>query len=265
MPYQERWTSMRTICLMNHKGGVGKTTSAVNLAAGLSRKEKKVLLIDLDPQSNVGVSLNFQGENTIYDALTGKVPIEGCITPLAKNFDIIYSRENLTKAEYYLSQQPNSTMILKKLLAKIQGYDYLLIDCPPSLGILNQSVLSFCKEIFIPTSTDFLGMDALLKMEKVIHEINKSYGSDIRITKIIPTLYDQRSRICKSTLQDIKGKFKGLVSTPIRSNSKLKEAPKYGKSIFSYAKSSPGAKDYAQVVDEILEMGSLRVTEEVVA
>ncbi|MFH1275948.1 MAG: ParA family protein [Candidatus Woesearchaeota archaeon] len=256
---------MRTICIMNHKGGVGKTTSAVNLAAGLSRKDKKVLLIDLDPQSNISVSLKIKSEKTLYDALIGNVPINDCVLNLAKNFDVIVSKENLTKAEFYLSQQQNSTLILKNLLSKISGYDFMLIDCPPSLGILNQNVLSFCKEIFIPTSTDYLGFDALVKMELVVDEINKNYHHDIKITKIIPTLYDKRNKICKTTLEEIKDSFNGVVSIPIRTNSKLREAPKYGKSIFSHARSSPGAKDYEALVDEVIEMGSLRITEEVIA
>ena len=255
---------MRIICIMNHKGGVGKTTSAVNLAAGLSRKDKKVLLIDLDSQSNVGVSLRINSEYTLYDALTGKIPVENCIMNLAKNFDVIISKENLTKAEFYLSQQQNANLILKKMLEHVSGYDFMLIDCPPSLGILNQNVLAFCKEVFIPTSTDYLGYDALMKMEKVVEEINKNYRHDLRITKVIPTLFDRRNKVCKQTLEDMKSHFNGVVSVPIRTNSKVREAPKYGKSIFNHAKSSSGADDYQQLVNEVLEMGSLRVTEEIV-
>ena len=255
---------MRTICIMNHKGGVGKTTTAVNLAAGLSRKDKKVLLLDLDPQSNVGVSLKLQPPYSLYDALTGKVPLTSCIQQLATNFDVITSRENLTKAEYYLSQQGNGQMLLKQMLSSLQGYDFLLIDCPPSLGILNQNAMAFCQEIFIPTSTDYLGFDALQKMQTVVTEINRNYRHGLRITRVIPTLFDKRSKMSKDTLREMQHLFGDAVTSPIRHNTKLKEAPKFGKSIFSYAPSSSGAEDYAKVVEEIL-MASPLAVEEVVA
>lgn len=255
---------MRTICLMNHKGGVGKTTTAINLAAGLSRKDQKVLLLDLDPQSNVGVSLHIQPPYSVYDALTGKVPLSSCIQNVATNFDAISSKENLTKAEYYLSQQGNAPMVLKNLLGKLSGYDFLLIDCAPSLGLLNQNAMSFCKEIFIPTSTDYLGFDALRKMQLVVAEINRTYQHGLRITKVIPTLHDRRSKMSKETLNSMRELFGDVVSPPIHHTTKLKEAPKAGKSIFSYAPSSSGAEDYGKLVDSVLDMGTSAVIEEAV-
>ncbi len=245
---------MRKICVINYKGGVGKTTTAVNLAAGLSRFDKKVLLIDLDPQGNVNVSLDIEADYTLYDALTGKVAIQRCIVEMAKNFDVMTSNETLVKAEHYLSTQLNSKLLLKELLSNIKGYDYIIVDCPPSLGILNQNVLAFADEAFVPTSSDFLGFDALKKMEKIVTKINESYGGNVKITKVIPTLYDKRNKICKETLAEISSMYNGQTSVPIRNNSKLKEAPKYRKSIFSYARSSPGAKDYGALVEEVLAM-----------
>ena len=145
-----RGVIMRTICVINQKGGVGKTTTAINMAAGLSRNDKNVLLIDLDPQGNIEASLNIKAEYDIYDALTDKQDIWNCISNVAKNFDVITSKENLVKAEYYLASQENSTMLLKTILSKIGNYDYIIIDCPPSLGLLNQNALAFCKEAFVP-------------------------------------------------------------------------------------------------------------------
>ena len=249
---------MRTICIMNHKGGVAKTTTAINLAAGLSRKQQKVLLIDLDPQGNIDLSLQARAQYNIYDAMTGKVPLQQCIVHLAQNFDVISSTESLTKAEYYLYNSKDK-LLLKELLGTISGYDYLLIDCPPSLGIVNQSLLAFCKEVFVPTSADFLGMDALKKMKVIVQKINETYGSHCRITKVIPTMYDKRSKLCRQTLEEIKTEFNGIASTPIRINTKVKEAPKHGKSIFSYAKNSSGAEDYGKVVEEISAMHEISV------
>ncbi|MBU0470674.1 MAG: ParA family protein [Nanoarchaeota archaeon] len=256
---------MRTICVINQKGGVGKTTTAVNLAAGLSRSNKRVLLIDLDPQGNVFTSLKIRQQYDMYDALVGRQNILNCISTVAKNFDVITSKETLVKAEYYLATQDNSRMLLKNLLSKINNYDYILVDCPPSLGLLNQNAMAFCKEAFIPSSTDPLGYDALKKMGAIVNEINNTYNHDIKITKIVPTLFDKRNKICKEILVEMKEEFSRLVSTPIRMNSKVKEAPKYGKSIFSYAKSSPGAKDYGKLVEEVLDMGSIRVVQEMIA
>ncbi|MBW2967141.1 ParA family protein [Candidatus Woesearchaeota archaeon] len=245
---------MRPICIMNHKGGVGKTTTAINLAAGLSREGRKVLLLDLDPQGNIDLSLRVGARNNLFDAMKGDVMLSDCIVNVAKNFDIISSTETLTKAEYYLYKNEENKMLLRRMLSTINGYDYLLIDCPPSLGILNQNVLAFVKEVFVPTSTDFLGHDALKKMKSVVMKINESYGNNCEITKVIPTLFDKRNRICKDTLVEIKDEWNGTASEPIRMNSKLKEAPKKGKSIFKYARSSPGAKDYGKLVEEVLSM-----------
>jgi len=250
---------MRTICIYNHKGGVGKTTTSINLAAGLSRQGKRVLLVDLDPQGNIDVSLRLKAEFDIYEAMTGKIPIQRCIVNVATNFDVVTSRETLTKAEYYLSSQSNSKLVLKDLLGSIMGYDYMLIDCPPSLGILNQNVLAFCREAFVTVSTDFLGYDALRKMQEIMNKINQTYGNNIRVTKVIPTLYDRIILICIDTLKEIKMMFPSITSTPIRYNSKLKEAPKFGQSIFKYAKSSIGAKDYEQLVNEVLAMEKIAV------
>ncbi|MEA3430839.1 MAG: ParA family protein [Nanoarchaeota archaeon] len=244
---------MRTICIFNHKGGVGKTTTAINLAAGLSRKDKKVLLVDLDPQGNIDLALRAGVKNNFYDVMRGNSEINDVIVNIATNFDVIGSTESLAKVEYYLANQEGLADTFKDMLSKISGYDFMIVDCPPSLGILNQNVLSFCDELFVPVSTDYLGYDALMKIPGIVEEISKHYGHTIKVSMIIPTLFDKRNKICKETLKAMQETFPGEVSSPIRMNSKLKEAPKHGKSIFKYAKSSSGAKDYGALVEKVID------------
>ncbi len=253
---------MRTICIINNKGGVAKTTTAINLAAGLSRNDRKVLLVDLDPQSNIGLSLKVRSEHSLFDAITGKVSLQQCIVNLAANFDVITSQETLVRAEHYLATNESEKFLLKSMLSSVQGYDYVIADCPPSLGMLNQNVLAFCSEAFVPSSTDFLGFDSLRRMTAFIGKLSSDGGYDIRVTKIVPTLFDRRNRICKEMLALMQNDYPELIGHPIRMNSKLKEAPKAGKSIFSYAKNSHGAKDYARLVEEVIAMEKVAVVQE---
>ena len=245
---------MRIISIINQKGGVGKTTTAINLAAGLSRKDKKVLLIDLDPQGNVDTSLKVKAEGDLSDAIMGQQVIQQCISNIAANFDVITSKESLQDAESFIAEQENKRLFLKNLFKSVNSYDFIIVDCPPSIGLLNQNALAFCKEAFIPVSTDYLGLEGLKNMIAFIQKSNNHNGTDIKISKVIPTMYDVRNKICKETLAEIQTEFSQLCSYPIHINSKLKEAPKYGKSIFSYAASSRGAKDYGQLVEEVVGM-----------
>lgn len=243
---------MRKICIINQKGGVGKTTTCVNLAAGLSRNGRRVLLIDMDPQGNIAASLNYGAGKDMYDLLIMNAQLEECITPLGKNLDLIASKETLTKADAILSKKENSQFLLSEKLKKLKDYDYVIIDASPSLSILNQNALVYCDEAFIPAHTDYLGYDALKKIIEAIKIINISFETDTKITKIIPTLYDKRNKICREYLDKMRNEFYDILAEPIRINSKLKEAPKFGKSIFSYDAKSRGAKDYMQLVRSVI-------------
>ncbi|MFH1849567.1 MAG: ParA family protein [archaeon] len=244
---------MRKICVINQKGGVGKTTTTLNIAAGLSRHGRRVLVIDFDAQGNIGHCLNIEGEKDIYHLISENAEIQECTKRLGENLHIIPSRETLTKTEVLIAQQENREFILKEKLADLKGYDYVLIDCPPSLGLLNQNAMLFAQEAFIPVTTDHLGYDALVKMTKVIETINKTFRHNIRITKVIPTMFDQRINTCKVHLDKISSLLYEATTIPVRVNSKLKEAPLEGKSIFSYAPQSTGAQDYMKITRTIID------------
>ncbi len=245
---------MRRICVINQKGGVGKTTTAVSIAAGLSRHDRKVLIIDLDPQGNVALCLNVEAEKDLYNVLSEDADLKGCIRSLGKNLDIITGSENLAKTEMLLASMKKKEYVLREKLKELNNldYDYVIIDCPPSIGLLNQNALLYAQEAFIPVSTEHLGFDALTKMQKHIEQINEEFDHNIKITKVIPTLFDRRNKTCRIYLDKINNNFYDVVTAPIRINSKLKEAPAAGKSIFSYAPSSNGSKDYMEAVQSVL-------------
>lgn len=248
---------MRKICVINHKGGVGKTTTAINLAAGLAMQDKKVLIVDLDSQGNVNSCLDTDNHNDIFNFLTEKISLQECISKLGANLDILKSDQRLSEVEIMMNEQGKG-QLLKEKLKTITGYDYILIDCPPSLNLFNRNAMLYCDEAIIPVSTDPLGFEALNKMISFIKGINDDYDHDIRVTKIIPTLYDARNKVCRETLNKIQSEYPTLATDPIRINSKIKEAPLAKKSIFTYDKRGNGSKDYMQVVNLVIRDENLR-------
>ncbi|MBT3406838.1 ParA family protein [Candidatus Woesearchaeota archaeon] len=243
---------MRKICIINQKGGVAKTTTTINLGAGLARKGKKVLILDIDPQGSIATCLGTESYKDMYDLLVENADWQECIMQMGANLDIIKSKESLTKAETILTAEPSRETYLRRKLKTVKGYDYLLIDCPPSLGLLNQNAILYADEAIIPTSTDVLGYEGLKKIVKAIVKIREVFDHEIKITKIVPTLFDMRNKICKEILEEIKTEFTGMVSEPIRISSKFKEAPRAQKSIFGYAPKSRAATDYMTLVEDVI-------------
>lgn len=246
---------MKTIAFTNQKGGVGKTTSTVNIGAGLCQQGKKVLLVDLDPQANLTYSLRKSSnrlDNSIYDVLKGRVePEEAVISH--NGFDIIPSSIDLSGAEMEFANEPARETILKNSIKDFsRDYDYVLIDCPPNLGLLTLNAFTAVKEIFIVLQSEYLALHGLSKLMDVIQVVKERLNPEIEITGIICTLFDSRKNLNKEVVDHIKDYFGDKVfNTLIRDNVALAEAPSHHKTIFEYAPDSYGAEDYNALAREI--------------
>ncbi|WP_205720057.1 ParA family protein [Fodinibius halophilus] len=246
---------MKTIAFTNQKGGVGKTTSTINVGAGLCREGKKVLLVDLDPQANLTYSLRKSSnrlETSIYDVMKGRIEPEE--TLISHNgFDILPSSIDLSGAEMEFANEPARENILKNKLAPFYDkYDYILIDCPPNLGLLTLNAFTAVKEVFIVLQAEYLALHGLSKLMEVIQVVKERLNPDIEISGIICTLFDGRKNLNKEVVDHIQDYFgEKVFDTLIRDNVALAEAPSHHKTIFEYDPNSHGAKDYAALSREI--------------
>ena len=243
---------MRKICVVNQKGGVGKTTTTINIATGLADRKKRVLILDMDAQGNVGTSLCVHSEKNMYHLLVENAKPEECMVNVNEYLDVIPSDKTLSHAELTLNGVPSRETVLKRAMEGVNNYDYVIIDCPPTINLLNHNALVYSTEAFVPVATEYLALDALKKICSTIEDINRIFKRKLKITAVIPTMYDRRVKSCIETLAEIKKGFNGTVTNPIRVNSKLKEAPKKGQSIYEHARYSRGAKDYKKLVDFVI-------------
>ncbi len=237
----------KIIAIANFKGGVGKTTSTVNIGAGLSTLGKKVLLIDLDPQFNLTQSLGLmETEKPIYGALRGEYPL----TPIniTEGVDIIASSLDLIKAEIELSSEFKREELLSRLITPIKdNYDYILIDCPPSLGLLTINAFISADEIYVPIEAEFLALKGYAILNEAIGRIG------LGIDRVFITKYDGRKVLNRNVLDTIRQSLVAAAfQTVIRENIALAEAPTQGLDIFRYAPKSVGAEDYRLLVEEIV-------------
>jgi len=254
----------RRIAILNQKGGTGKTTTAVNLAAGLAERENDVLLIDTDAQGNVGVSLGVAGERSLYHVLVDAADPSEVAVPVRQHLDVITSDSTLAAAEIWLARQPTdarSRVLTKRLnsMAISRRYDFVLIDCGPSLNLLNQNALSYADEVIIPVTCDYLALVGVKQVLRTIKDVERHLGHAVRVSAVLPTFYDGRTRLAREVLETLQGHFKHKCLEPIRLNTRLAEAPSHKKTIFEYAPISHGAADYNRVCDWVL--ASTAVTE----
>lgn len=244
----------KVISLLNHKGGVGKTTSTVNIAAAMVELGKRVLLIDLDPQANLTLSLGMPREPiTIYEALRGEAELTPY--PAKPGLDVVIASLELSGAEMELINEAGREYILRELIATVAfDYDYILIDCPPSLGLLTLNALTSSHYVLVPVQAQFLAIQGLAKIVQVVDKVRSRLNKSLKIGGVFATMYDSR-KVLNREIADTVSKYFGerMFDAVIRDNVALAEAPSRRLDIFAYQPSSIGAADYLALTKEILQ------------
>jgi chromosome partitioning protein len=257
----------RIIAIANQKGGVGKTTTAINLAASLAALEKKVLIVDSDPQANAtsGIGIDTrQIRCTIYDCLIdGKDPGDALMNCEVENLSIMPSNIDLVGAEIEMLDRPEREKILKKVLRKIaDNYDYILIDCSPSLGLLTVNALTAADSVIIPVQCEYFALEGLGKLLNTIKIIQTNLNPDLEIEGFLLTMYDSRLRLSNQVADEVNKHFQQMVfSTIIQRNIKLSEAPSFGQPAILYDADSRGTINYLSLGKELIEKQEARVNQ----
>jgi chromosome partitioning protein len=249
----------RIISVLNYKGGTGKTTTVVNLSAGLAIRGAKVLCIDLDAQGNLAAHLGLKPSCGLPQLLMGDAPTSSCILPARKNLDLIASDSSLMQAEGALWQMGSEEQARRSLVERLgsfNGYDFVILDHSPSASLLNESGLMLAQELIVPVSMDYLALLGVRQVIEVMKNLAASLDHNTKLTFVVPTFYDDRLRKDRDVMQILHRHFGSRVTAPIHANVSLSEAPAYHKSIYEYAPSSSGAVDYAHLVERVAANGT---------
>jgi chromosome partitioning protein len=256
---QRRSTNLRrlrpgkpqVLAVFNHKGGTGKTTTSVQVAAGLAEKGAKVLLVDTDGQGNVATSLALTSERSLYHVIVMGLALEQAVIEARPNLDVLPSNETLAAAELYLAGQKRRDRVLAQRLER-ELYDYVVVDCSPSLSLMNQNALAFADAVLCPVACDYLSLVGVRQVLRTIKQVNRILGHSVQLWGVLPTQFDTRARICREALETLRQNFGEVCLQPVHYVSRVKEAPSVGKTLFEYAPTSTATEDYWRVVEKLL-------------